>query len=155
MPRFAATIILGIVLAMLGRSALAQPEAQPVTTSKQFGPYTVHYSLFPSTFISESIAASYQIVRAPNRAVLNVSVRKQSDGSEDRAASALINGRYSDLIQSKQLEFREIREQGAIYYIAELRHGDKELLRFDLNVQPDPNGRAYPITFTRKLHIEP
>ncbi|MDX9873844.1 MAG: DUF4426 domain-containing protein [Spongiibacteraceae bacterium] len=125
-----------------------------IETSQTFGPYTVHYSLFPSTFLSAEVATAYEIVRAADRAVLNISVRRDTGDGNDRAQTAVVTGKYSDLIQSKSLTFREIREEGAIYYIAQFRHSDRETLRFDISVQPDPNAPARTITFTREMHVQ-
>lgn len=132
----------------------AQDALQPsVESSKVVGPYEILYSVMPTTFISESVAASYKIVRAKDQALINVSIRKKS-GDSDSAHAGAVSGSYSDLMQSKKLEFREIRESDAIYYIAVFRHGDKELLRFDLNVLPSPDMPAQTVTFTRKLFVD-
>jgi hypothetical protein len=134
--------------------ALAQDELQPpVESSKVVGPYEILYSVMPTTFISEKVAASYKIVRGKDQALINVSIRKK-EGAGDVAQAGSVSGKYSDLMQSKKLQFREIREQDAIYYIAGFRHADKEMLRFDLNVVPDPGMPAQTITFTRKLFID-
>jgi hypothetical protein len=148
-----ARYLLTLCLLFAGAS-LAQPptEATAIETSKRFGDYEVHYSVFPSTMLNETVAAGYKIVRADNRAVLNISVRKLSGTSGDEAQRAVVSGSYSDLIQRKSLDFREIEEPGAVYYIAEFRHGDKELLRFAIDVQPDPAAAPFNLVFTRKLH---
>jgi hypothetical protein len=130
-----------------------QAEQPPMESSKTFGPYEILYSVVPTAFIAESTAAAYQITRAKNQAMVNVSVRKQGDDG-DVPQAAVVKGTYSDLMQSKALAFREVREQGAIYYIAAFRHGDKELLRFDLSVQVDPQLPAQKISFTRKLFVD-
>ena len=134
--------------------ASAQDQLQPaVESSKIVGPYEIHYTVVPTTFIAESAAASYQIVRAKDQAMINVSIRKKADAG-DVAQAAVVTGTYSDLMQSKKLAFKEIREQDAIYYIAAFRHEDKDLLRFDLKVQIDPQTPTQTITFTRKLFVD-
>src|SRR5690349_14701877 len=105
-----AALIFFLLLSANNLFAQSEP-AQPIETSHQFGPYEVLYSIFPSTMLTEQVAASYNIVRGEDRAVLNISVRKhQSDGS-DTEQSAKVTGSYTDLIQKKTLEFREIKEQ--------------------------------------------
>jgi hypothetical protein len=128
-------------------------DTAPIETSAELGPYELHYSLFPSTFLSETVAGAYGITRATNRAVINVSLREKLGDGTTREQSAQVKGSYSDLIQKKPLEFREVREQGAIYYIAEFRHSNRETLRFDLVVTP-PGGPEKRITFTRKLYVD-
>jgi hypothetical protein len=140
--------------AFLTTPVYAQGETQlPIQSSVEQGDFTIHYSLFPSTFLSEPVAAAYGIVRAKNRAVLNVSVRHRLADGNDQAHDAGVSGRYSDLIQSKELAFREVRELGGLYYIAEFRHGNEETLRFDLKVRPE-SGADQAISFTRKLYVD-
>jgi hypothetical protein len=135
--------------------AITQTQAQQQQPfEKTSGDYTVHYSLFPSSFVQPDIAAAYGITRARDRVILNVSVRRISDG-DNRAQSALVRGTSSDLIHSQSLEFREIREQGAIYYLAELRASSRATLYFDLNITPDPNAPAITVQFNREVFPEP
>lgn len=140
-------------------SAQTSDDARTIETSKTFGDYTVFYNVFPSTDLRPEIAAAYQLVRAADQMVLNVSIRSRADG-DDRAQAAVVTGIYSDLIQNRTLEFREIREQGAIYYLAQLRVSNRENLRFDIKAQPlldnrpAPVGSPFPISFTRKFYID-
>ena len=164
----AATALLpGAALAQQPYSASTQTgaapvaDAAPIASSVEFDDgshsYELLYSLVPSTFLSDSVAASYGITRANNRALINVSLREKLSGDaadESREQSARISGSYSDLIQKKPLEFREVREQGAIYYIAEFRHGDRETLRFDLAVTPANGSAEQRVSFTRTLYVD-
>jgi hypothetical protein len=120
---------------------------------KQSGDYTVYYSLFPSSFLQADIAASYGIIRARDRAILNISVR-HTTGSGSEAQSALVKGTSSDLIHSRRLEFQEIREQDAVYYLAEVRVSNQATLYFDLQVQPDPNAPAIELRFNKEVFPE-
>jgi uncharacterized protein DUF4426 len=152
---------IALLFVMLISNAFAQgDEAQPIETSKTFGSYTVFYNAFPSTTLLPAVAADYKIERGNDIAFINIAVRKQIDGS-DTAQAVTITGTYSDLMQKRPLEFREIREQNAIYYIAQVRYGNREVLRFDVQVQPQLNGEPAPIgspfkiSFTRKFFTEP
>jgi hypothetical protein len=147
-------LLVALVLLCAG-SALAQTDGAPVDTSQSFGDYDVYFNVFPASMLSEQVAADYQIVRGKDLSVVNVTVRKRQPGGGDREQIALVKGIYSDLIQNKDLVFREISEAGAVYYIAQLRHDDHALLRFDIKVQPDPNAAAFAVSFTRTLYIDP
>lgn len=149
-------LLLTAALLFLSGALCAQDKADqpPIETSQAFGSYEVYYSVFPSTMLTESVAGAYRIVRAKDRAVVNVTVRKKLAAGGDEPHSAAVTGSASDLMQSRKLDFREIRETGAIYYIAELRHTDRELLRFDIKVLTDPDSPPKVITFTRKLYID-
>lgn len=122
---------------------------------KKSGPYTVYYSLFPSSFLKPEIAEAYGITRGKNRMVLNVSVRKalkQEEGSANSVGkSAIVRGSSSDLIHKTPLQFTEQREQGAIYYLAQIKFSGSSVLYFDLEVQPDPNVSPISIQFSKEL----
>lgn len=147
------------LLVVIAPVALAQiDEARTIETSRTFGNFDVLYNIFPSTTLQPDIAAHYQLVRGGDQAVVNVSVRNRGNGG-NIAQAAIVSGTYSDLIQPKKLEFREIREEGAIYYLAQMRFTDHETLRFDIVVQPlidgpAPVGSPFKISLTRKFFVE-
>lgn len=128
--------------------------AEDTNNSKTFGDYEVMYSVFNSTFLKPDIAARYNIVRGKDQAVINVAVRKHLPGGESVAQPVEISGTTSDLIHALPLSFREVREQDAIYYLAEFHFTDKELRSFTLSIQPDPKIEAYTLKFSKKLYEE-
>ena len=120
---------------------------------KTFGPYQVHYSVLNTTFITPDVAKNYGITRGKNRALVNIAVRKsQADGSST-AKKAIITGSSSDLIHTTELAFKEINEQDAIYYLAELRFNHQEMRVFTIKVQPDPNIAPYTLKFQKTLYV--
>jgi len=150
--------LLIVTASLLPLAALAQsPGGAPIESSVEFGDqtssYELHYSLVPSAFLSDAVAAAYGVTRANNRALINISLRETLADGGTREQTAQVSGSYTDLIQKKTLEFREIREQGAIYYIAEFRHSDREMLRFDISVTT-PSGAQKTITFSRTLYVD-
>jgi hypothetical protein len=52
------------------------------------------------------------------------------------------------------LEFVQIKEQNAIYYIAQLRFTEEEMWRFELTVQPDLNAKPIPLKFSQIFYLE-
>lgn len=135
--------------------------APPIETSKTFGNYVVFYNAFPSTTLLPAIAADYNIERGNDIAFINIAVRKQADGG-DVAQAVTIKGTYSDLMQNRPIEFREIRERNAIYYIAQVRYTNREVLRFDVQIEPQlpagepaPVGSPFKVSFTRKFYTGP
>ncbi|MFA0810338.1 DUF4426 domain-containing protein [Microbulbifer epialgicus] len=129
-------------------SAAAQ-EARVIKNYEDFGDYRVVYSVFNSDFIQPDIAQKYQLVRARDRAFVNVSVVKKDGGT--RGLSAELSGNATNLIQqSRPLKFLEIREGDAVYYLAPLRFENEETLTFNVDVTL-PNGKKERVTFRRKL----
>lgn len=119
--------------------------------SKTQGDYTVYYNVFNSTFISQKVAGQYQLVRSPESFLLNVSIRKkQADGSEQEHP-AKVKAYTNDLMRHHQLSFREIKEPGAIYYLADVPVKYTETLKFHISVMPLNSREQIDIEFHRKV----
>jgi len=119
---------------------------------KSFGPFDVHYSVVNSTFISANTARIYHIVRGKDRALVNIAIRKNLTDGSSKAQKAIVKGHSSDLMRETPLQFLEIIEQDAIYYIAEVKFYDEEIRHFFIDVQPDPNEPAFRLKFTQTLY---
>ena len=139
-------IRLGVVvlgLALIGQSASAEQ-------SKQAGNYTVHYVAFASTFLSADMASKYNVVRGRNRALVNISILDK----DNKPVRAKLRGTVKNLPgQILKLEFEEVREGDAVYYLAQTRFSDQELMRFDINFT-GPDGVANNMKFEQKMYWE-
>ena len=98
------------------------------------------------------MAASYGITRGKKRAILNLAVREHLQGGTE-ARSMLLQGRTWDLIQSQSLEFSEIREGPATYYIAEFRFINEEWRFFEVDFRPEGANKTFTFKFTHQLYI--
>lgn len=147
-----------LALASLGVSAQEIPEAREIDDSErsaQFGAYTVHFSVFNSAFVPPDIAEIYQINRASNRALINVSVTRQDDGKTSLGLPAEVSGTASNLLQQmRTLDFQTISEGEATYYLAELKHTNEEVFNFAISVTPEDSGKPLNVKFSRKLYIQ-
>ncbi|SDU66936.1 MULTISPECIES: DUF4426 domain-containing protein [Pseudomonas fluorescens group] len=110
-----------------------------------FGDVTVHYNTFNSTFLTPDIAKAAELIRSKNQGVINVSVIK--DGKPQIAS---VTGTVKDLTSnSVALKFRQVTEQGAIYYIAQYPVPQQETRTFEIKVQ---NGdKINTINFNQEL----
>lgn len=134
-----------IVLAML--CLLVAPPSQ--AESRQFGAYEVHYSVFASSFLKPDIAAAYGIVRGQDRGILNIVVRK-----DNATVEADMKGTRGDLVRKEDLAFRAIREDGAIYYIAEFSFVSAETLYFNVAVTPAGDTSVLRLEFNQPLYAD-
>jgi hypothetical protein len=128
-----------------------EANAENKNFSKVFGDYTVYYSLFNSTFLQPDIASAARIVRGKDRAVLNISVRKRKTDNTDEAVTAQVSGKSNDLMRDFPLEFFEIKEPGAIYYLAQFDHFNEETRNFTVTVKVDDQTAPFEIRFSQKL----
>lgn len=128
------------------------PGSSQAQQSERFGPYELHYSVVNTTFIEPEVAASYGITRGNKKAILNLSVREHvGDGTEAR--SMMIKGRTWDLIQNQFLEFKEVREGPAIYYIGEFSFINEEWRYFEMDFRPEGASETYNFKFRHQLYI--
>ena len=129
-------------------SLLAVIQTSAETFETQNG-LTIQYSIGPTLMLSKNIAKQYQIVRAKDRAILNIAIKEQSGSS----VKASIDGRKENLLgQQEELSFSEFSEGDAIYYVAAFKHGKEEFLRFSTEIQP-PNKKSETLRFSKKLYL--
>jgi len=117
---------------------------------RRLGNWDVHYILIPTLFLNSEVAAGYQLDRSRDRALLNISVI----GRDGVPVVAKVSGRVVNLLEQRQeLEFKEVAEDTAVYYLAEVRHADQEVLRFVVDIVP-PDGIAQQLKFQQKVYWE-
>ncbi|QXH56325.1 DUF4426 domain-containing protein [Pseudomonas maumuensis] len=132
-------ISLCLALPVLAADA-ARPERKEV-----FGDVTVHYSAFTSSMLQPDIAAATGLTRSKNQGVLNIAVIKAG-----KPAMAVVSGTVKDLTgRSSRLSFKQITDQGAIYYIAQFKIDRAETVTFDLNVET--GGVSNKLSFNQEV----
>ncbi|MEH6648760.1 MAG: DUF4426 domain-containing protein [Motiliproteus sp.] len=150
MRRFNLTTALSLVLTLIVSVLSASASAEQFKAVDHF---KVHYNALNTTFLTPEVAATYSIKRSKVRGLINVAVLDSDAG--DQAVTAVVGGEVVNLVgQAQALDFRLVREGTAIYYIAEFRFTNDEVLRFNLNVQPDPNKPAQPVNFEQHFYVD-
>lgn len=113
---------------------------------QSFGDLDVHYSAFNSSFLQPEIAAASGLVRSKSQGVVNIAVLKAG-----KASSASVGGQVRNLLgQSHALQFKEVNEGEAIYYLAQFPFEDREVLRFTINVTAG-DGVAHSFDFNQEF----
>ncbi len=117
---------------------------------KQLGPWDVHYIAMQSTMIDPAIAKTYQLERTKFQGLLNISVLKTTDQSAQQVS---IEGVAKNLLgQQKELEFREVTEGKAIYYLAQLPYRNEE--RFTFTLQIKQGDVSQQLEFTHTFYVD-
>lgn len=149
-------LLVCITTLLLAVQAFAQVgQANSVETMKSFGEYTVHFSVFNSAFIPADIAKTYQLVRAEDRALINVTVTRTRDDETSLGLPASVSGSVKNLIQQqKTLDFKTINEGDATYYLASVRHTNEEVVNVEINVRPEGETKTFTVNFSRTLYIQ-
>lgn len=118
--------------------------------SERFDQFELHRSVVYTTFLTPEIAAEYGIARGKYKAILTLSVRDVEAG-EIAGRPMIITGETWDLIRGDPLEFKEIREGPATYYIADFTFIDREWRFFEFDFQPEGSEKVYRYKFKAQL----
>jgi hypothetical protein len=146
--------VFGMASACGGPGDSAQiPEAEPAgVTSADIGDHIVHFSAQSTDQLSPEVARAYNIVRSKNRAMLSVSVLRESDS---KPVSATVTVKTVNLTgQLKNVTMRRINEQEAIYYIGEVPVANRETLIFDISITPEGADKPSNVRFKREFYTD-
>ena len=129
------------------------PTAEPAGESmKDIGDHIVHFSAQSTDELPPEIARAYNIVRSKNRAMLTVSVVRESDNASVPANVAVKTVNLTG--QLKNVAMRPIEEQDAIYYIGETPVANRETLIFDITVTPEGAAGSSEVRFKREFYTD-
>ena len=97
----------------------------------------IEYTTFLSTIIPPDVARAHDIVRSKRRVITNITLLRGS-----KPVEATITGSATNLLnQITDLKFREVREAGAIYYLASQVVEERDTITYSISVRPaDANG---------------
>ncbi len=148
MTRTAKTILTLLVLAlpMLPTTASAQDQAV------EFGEYEVHYSVFPSTFLTPEVAAANDLNRSRSIGVINIAIMEKGENSGLNTVQGQVEGKVlNDIRQPTFLAFRRIQEGDAVYFISQYQYRPAQLMTFHITARPSGHGQDLPIRFSHTL----
>ena len=132
------------------------PEAQAAgDTFVDIGNHVVHFSAQSTDQLSPIIAKQYNIVRSKNRAMLNVSVLKESNNTPVFAEVTVNTVNLTG--QLKNVTMRKIEEPGdilAIYYIGDTTVANREVLVFNISIRPNGEDQVSNVRFKRQFYSD-
>ena len=127
--------------------ALFVSQTQAEQTHHWLG-YDIHYTTYPSTLIPADVAAVHGIIRSDNRLVTNITVIKQG-----KPVQLKIDGHAKNLLnQQFKLEFSEITEHSAIYYLANQIISEQDAVSFEITIKPVGETETYLLKFARRYY---
>ena len=117
-----------------------------------FGNVKIFHNLIPTSTLSPKMAKLFGIQRAPNLSYANISVRTKDDTLIGKPVAATIKATaVNEIGQVRFIEFKEVKEPDAIYYIAVIKHGDDETIRINADVIVHNDYKKHQIRFQRRL----
>lgn len=119
---------------------------------KKMDDINVHYIALGSTFLTPEIAKAYGIERSRYKGLVNIAVLDNTqDGNPAKTVN--INGRArNDVGQIKSLDFMEVKEGDAVYYLAQVSYSNEETIYFDIMITD--KGKQHNLTFSQKFYVD-
>ncbi len=112
----------------------------------------VHYMAIGATFLTPEVAKTYNIIRSRYNGLINISVLDNTkEGSPAKSVSITGKAR-NDLGQIKKLEFEEVTEGSAIYYLAQVKYTHEETYYFDIYINDGTGTKT--LTFKQKFYVD-
>lgn len=128
----------------------AQMNAAREPAEVQVGDLRLQASIAPTASLNDAIAARYGVQRDPRNVLLLVGVRRV-DGNAETPLSAVLEAGARDLRGvRRQVEMREVRSDGFIDYVGEVRVAPPDTLTFDIIADAGEAGMAR-LEFTREV----
>lgn len=127
------------------------PALEPAdATSRDFGSHMLYFNALRTSELTPEVARTYDIVRSPNRVMLNISMVRKVEGSPGEPVAGRVDAQAVNLNgQFKNLVVREVREGNAVYYIGDVPVADDETLVFTVNAEPAGGGGRFAVRFSR------
>jgi hypothetical protein len=120
---------------------------------QQVGNFDIHYMALGSTFITPAIAKTYGIERSRYNGIINIAVLDTSQEGNP-AVAVEISGIANNLLDAKKdLNFKEIREGDAIYYIAQVPYRDDQEINFTIAIKHAKKLNT-SLKFKQKFYID-
>ncbi|MFV8818836.1 DUF4426 domain-containing protein [Haliea sp. E17] len=139
-------IILGLATVLLAAPLWAQQ-------SQRFGPYELHYSVVNTTFLAPEVAAAYGLTRGRDYAILNLALQEHLEDGSVAARTMQLKGTTWDLTgRVTELAFQEVRENPAIYYLAEFRFFDEEFRHFEVHFRPQDTSETLTLKVKHQMY---
>jgi hypothetical protein len=119
---------------------------------KKLGSMNVHYMAIGSTFFTPEIAKAYGITRSRYNGLINISVLDNTKAGNPAKAVSINGQAKNNLGQFKDLEFKEVKEENAIYYLAQVSYNNEEILHFTLQI--NDGSEQQTLKFSQKFYVD-
>jgi len=140
------------VLALCFVTTAALAEQKKIFIGNDGHEYEVHYIAFNSTFLQPEVARQYGLTRSRARGLVNISVLKVLENGSTEAVGALVDINAKNEIQQVQhMDFQQVVEGKAIYYIGQVQYREAEILTFNATIYPQGVNEPFRLRFTHSF----
>lgn len=120
--------------------------------SKRLGPWEVHYNAFNSTLLRPEMAQQYDLERNAYLATLNIAVLSATETGKPAQRVNVSGYTMNPLSMQSRLNFREIVEGDAVYYLTQVEFTANERLRFFITIEDD-SGQVQELRFNQEFWV--
>jgi hypothetical protein len=129
----------------------AQANAAREPAEAQVGALRLRASIAPTASLGEAIATRYGVARDPRSVLLLVGARRVDGGDEVPLPASLDVGVRDLRGVRRAVPMREVRSDGFIDYVGEIRVAPPDTLSFDVSADAGEAGVAR-LEFTREIY---
>ncbi|MFT6194734.1 MAG: hypothetical protein ACJASU_001637 [Cognaticolwellia sp.] len=138
-----------VLITLLALSAITTSSAENM---KKMDGLNVHYIALGSAFLTPEIATAYGIERSRYKGLVNIAVLDNTQAGNP-PKTVFINGKArNDVGQIKSLDFTEVKEGDAVYYLAQVSYTNEETIYFDINITD--KGKQHNLKFSQKFYVD-
>jgi hypothetical protein len=119
---------------------------------KKLGSMDVHYMAIGSTFFTPEIAKVYGITRSRYNGLINISVLDNTKAGSPAKTVSITGKAKNNLGQFKTIEFTEVKEGDAIYYLAQIKYSNEETINFTLAI--NDGNEQQTLKFSQKFYVD-
>jgi hypothetical protein len=119
---------------------------------KKLGSMDVHYMAIGSTFFTPEIAKVYGITRSRYNGLINISVLDNTKAGNPAKTVSITGKAKNNLGQFKTIEFTEVKEGDAIYYLAQIKYRNEETINFTLAI--NDGNEQQTLKFSQKFYVD-
>lgn len=144
-------LALGAVLIALLLLLLIVPRAAAAGQSERYGNYVVYYSAISTDMLTPDVARSYGYQRSSHRGLVNIAIKRDAaggDGNGDPVTGKVSGSAVNLSGQRVPVDFREVKDGDAIYYLGTFPISGSDTVRFNLSVTPS-GGVSHTLVFSR------
>lgn len=124
-------LIIGLLLLSQLLLSISSASAQQ---AMRLGPWEVHYNAFNSTLLRAEMAQQYKLERSSTLATLNITVLAADLPGKPAQQVSVSGYSMNPLSQQQRLDFNQVIEGEAVYYLAQVRFTNLETLRFFITI---------------------
>jgi hypothetical protein len=133
---------------------LCIPRAAAAGQSERFGNYVVYYSALSTDMLTPDVARAYGLVRSSHQGLLNIAIKRGAADGEGSAVTGTVRGSAVNLSgQRVPVEFHEVKDGEAIYYLGTFPVSGSDTMRFELTVAPQGDA-AHRLSFSREYVVD-